>query len=189
METKRNIILDGILGGSPEPILETAEMFRENGYFLQVSILAIPAQLSRFGIYKRYEDQIILKGTGRWVGMENHNRVYNELSTTLIALEESGYIDCIQVFTRSASTSDFSLLHEKKRKVSRWQWPPAQSVMTWDHPEPAFTALRDSRNRPWTSEEQTAFLLAVQAVAEQMRRRGANQADIDTFYRHVEWTS
>lgn len=190
---KRSLVLDGTLGGSPEPIKETAGMLRENGYFVDINVLAVPERLSRFGIYKRYEDQVARRGSGRWVGMENHDRVYKEIPITLIVLENSDHVDCVQVFTRALnsllsytiigsyaqaqalSISGFSIL--SKNEIAR--------PSPWGN-LPAATTLTQGRNRSWTTEEQSAFSVAVETVAEQMRRRGANQEDIANFYRYVE---
>ncbi len=55
VETKRNLILDGTLAGDPTPILATMQRLREAGCFLQVSVLAVPAWVSQFGIYNKYK--------------------------------------------------------------------------------------------------------------------------------------
>lgn len=173
-----NLILDGTLGGSPEPILQTMYMLREKGYHLRVCLLAVQACKSRFGIYKRYEDQVALRGSGRWVGMEGHDRQYDEIPKTLALLESQKIIDRIQIYARPSSPLAPPLLYDNQLRDKVWDYPPEATKALWD-----------GRNRPWTPDEQAAFSMAVQAVAEQMRQRGVNQADIDTFYRYVEWTS
>ncbi|MCY7357116.1 MAG: zeta toxin family protein, partial [Rudanella sp.] len=56
VESGRNLILDGTLGGDSAPILQTMKQLKTSGYSVQLSILAVPARLSRLGIYKHYED-------------------------------------------------------------------------------------------------------------------------------------
>lgn len=175
IETKRNILLDGTLGGNPAPILKTIQLLRKGGYQVQVSVLAVPARLSRFGIYKRYEDQVALKGTGRWVGMQNHDRLYDEVPKTLILLETKKVVDQIQIYARPINQATPALLYDNRLKDGQWVSLPAVT-----------TALTEGRNRTWTAQEQDAFLAAVQAVAGQMRQRGADQEAIETFYRYVE---
>ena len=176
METRCNVILDGTLGGNPAPIQATMQRLREASYYLQISVLAVPARLSRLGIYKRYEDQIVLKEIGRWVGMENHDRLYDEIPKTLTLLETEKAIDEVQIFRRPTGSSP-PLLYQNSLQNGQWQHPPT-----------AETALAESRNRPWTAEEQNAFLAAVQTVAGQRQRRGVGQGEIANFCRYVECT-
>lgn len=178
IKTHRNLILDGTLGGNPAPIQATMQMLREAGYDIQISILAIPARLSRFGIYKRYEDQIALKGSGRWVGIETHDRQYKEIPKTLALLESDECIDRIQIYTRPTGPLAPALLYNNVVEDAHWQRPPA-----------VVDALTEGRNLTWTPEEENAFSAAVETVGGQMRRRGVSEEDIANFYRYVECLS
>ena len=175
VDTRRNLILDGTLGGNPEPIRETMRMLRQAGYYLQLSILAVPARLSRLGIYKRYEDQVALKGTGRWVGMENHDRLYDEIPRTLALLESEKAVDQIQIFGRPTALSPPPLLYDNRLIDGNWQEPPT-----------ATQALADRRNQRWSADEQSAFRETVLSVSEQLRRRSASLTDIAAFFHYVE---
>ena len=175
VNTKRNLILDGTLGGNPAPIRETMQMLRSAGYQIQLSVLAVPARLSRSGIYKRYEDQVALRGTGRWVGMENHERLYDEIPRTLALLEREIAVDRIEIFGRPTGLSTPPLLYENQLTNGDWQEPAT-----------AVQALADGRNRRWSADEQAAFRQAAQSISQQMRRRGALPADITAFFRYVE---
>lgn len=174
VETNRNLILDGTLGGSPDPIRETMRMLRDAGYYLQLSVLAVSARLSRLGIYKRYEDQVALKGTGRWVGMENHDRLYDEIPRTLALLENEKAVDQIQIFGRPTGLSNPYLLYDNRLTNGHWKAPPT-----------SVQALTAGRNRPWLVNEQAAFRATAQSVREQMRQRGASPADIAAFFKYV----
>lgn len=175
VETKRNLILDGTLGGNPDPIRATMRMLREAGYYIQLSILAVPARLSRLGIYKRYEDQVALKGVGRWVGMENHDRLFNEIPRTLALLEREKAVDQIQIFGRPNGLLPPPLLYDNRLINGDWQTPPT-----------AAQTLAEKRNRPWAADERAAFQETAQSVSQQMRQRGALPADIAAFFAYVE---
>ena len=175
VESKRNLILDGTLGGNPDPIRETMRMLRNADYYLQLCILAVPARLSRLSIYKRYEDQVALKGTGRWVGMENHDRLYDEIPRTLALLESEKAVDQIQIFGRPTGLSYPSLLYTNRLTNGEWEDSPM-----------AVQALTERRNQRWSTNEQDAFRLAVQSVGEQMRQRGALPDAIAAFFSHVD---
>jgi len=95
-----NLILDGTLGGSSEPILKTMHVLQAKGYRMQVCMLAVPARKSRFGIYERYEDHIAKKGSGRWVGLKTHDQQYNDIPKTLALLESKKAVDQVQVYAR-----------------------------------------------------------------------------------------
>ena len=173
INTARNLLLDGTLGGSAEPVLATMNLLREAGYNLHVSILAVPARLSRFGIYERFERQTAQKGSGRWVGLETHDRQYDEIPKTLALLEDKKIVDQIQIYARPVGLS--SLQYDNQLKDGQWVQTPN-----------ALHALTNARDRVWTSEEQAAFAGSVRKVAEQMRQRGVSQNDIDNFHRYVE---
>ena len=175
IDTKRNLILDGTLGGNPDLIRTTMRMLCDAGYAIQLSILAVPARLSRLGIYKRYEDQVELKGTGRWVGMENHDRLYDEIPRTLALLESEKAVDQIQLFGRPTGLSPPPLLYDNRLINGNWEKPSM-----------VVEALDEKRNRAWTADEQTAFRQAAQSVSEQMRQRGALPAKIAAFFGHVD---
>lgn len=170
-----NLILDGTLGGSSEPILKTIHTLQEKGYRIQVCILAVPARKSRFGIYERYEDHIAKRGSGRWVGLATHDWQYEDIPKTLTLLESTKAVDQIQIYARPTGILAPPLLYDNQVNDGHWQQPPA-----------AVNALRVGRDRPWTTEEQNTFLMAVEVVVEQMRQRGVSQEDIESFYRYVE---
>ena len=175
VETKRNLILDGTLGGNPDPIRETMRMLRDAGYSLQLSVLAVPARLSRLGIYKRYEDQLALKGAGRWVGMANHDRLYEEILRTLALLESEKAVDHIQIFGRPTGLLNFPFLYDNRITKGDWEKPPT-----------AVYSLVKGRNQRWIIDEQVAFREAGQSVSERMRQRGASLADVVAFLNYTD---
>lgn len=137
-ESGRNLILDGTLGGDPRPIRQTMQQLREKGYTIQLSILAVPAVSSRLGIYKRYENQIERKGQGRWVGMDNHDKLYAQIPQTVALMETEQVVDRIHIYGRSIGSVS-PLLHENWLENGEWHIPPR-----------AAEALEECRNRPWS---------------------------------------
>jgi len=137
--------------------------------------LAVPARKSRFGIYDRYENHIARRDSGRWVSLATHDRQYEDIPKTLTLLESTKAVDQIQIYARPTETLAPPLLYDNQINDGYWQQPLS-----------AVNALIEGRDRPWTTEEQDAFLMAVEIVAGQMRQRGVRQEDIASFYRYVE---
>jgi RimJ/RimL family protein N-acetyltransferase len=171
-ESGRNLILDGTLGGDPAPIRQTMQQLRERGYSVQLSILAVPALLSRLGIYKRYEDQLKMYGIGRWVGMATHDNQYLQIPQTVTLLESEKIVDSIQLYGRS--TGDVPPLHhENWLENGDWQSPPR-----------AADALNTARHQPWSAQEQIAYRAAVEQLEEQMTTRNADQEYLQSLDNH-----
>lgn len=160
-ESGRNLILDGTLGGDPAPICQTMQQLREKGYVIQLSILAIPARLSRLGIYEQYEDQIQDKGQGCWVEMDNHDKLYAQIPQTITLLETEKVVDRIYIYGRFIGSIS-PLLHENWLENGEWHTPPR-----------AAEALDESRNRPWSMAENNAYQAVSQLLKEKMVSRNA----------------
>jgi RimJ/RimL family protein N-acetyltransferase/energy-coupling factor transporter ATP-binding protein EcfA2 len=171
---RRDVLLDGTLGGHAELIVQTMRRFKEKGYLLKACVLSVPARLSRFGIYKRYEDQITKHGFGRWVGLAAHDRQYDDIPNTLTRLETEKIVDQIQLYERPTHSGIPKLLYNNQLVDDLWVRPPQVAQV-----------LAETRNRNWTRKEQQAFSLAVQLVYRSMRQRGTSVGEQLTFYKHV----
>ncbi|MBO0939410.1 GNAT family N-acetyltransferase [Fibrella sp. HMF5335] len=167
---KRNLLLDGTLGGNPAPILATMKRLRSAGYTIQVSVLAVPAEQSRLGIYRRYEDQLTIKGAGRWVGMETHNRVFNEIPQNLALFQQQLVVDQIHLYARPKGSGVPEELYSNTGIAGEWQAQPE-----------ALVRLKNYRERKLTEIEQTEHKYVTEKLLERMTLRGASQPFIDGF--------
>ena len=165
VDSSRNLILDGTLGGDPDRILQTIKDLFDKGYSIQLGILAVPALLSRLGIYERYETQIVLKGIGCWVGMETHDRLYEEIPRTITLLEASACVDRIHIYGRSTSSNGPPLLYENWVEAGHWHTTPR-----------AANILTECRNRPWSLVEQKAYQTALSWLKTRLEARQADEA-------------
>ena len=177
IENKRNLLLDGTLGGNPIPILTTMQRLHSEEYTIQVSVLAVPAEQSRLGIYKRYEDQLTLKGAGRWVGMENHDRLMGEIAANLALLEGNSIVEHSQLYARPKGAAPPALLYDNRRVPGQWDWQ--ETPMALD-------VLRKYRNEWLTDLERAEHERVTQKLVAQMTLRGASQAAIDAFLAAVK---
>ena len=178
IKTRRNLLLDGTLGGNLAPILATMQRLRSEGYSIQVSVLAVPAEQSRLGIYKRYEDQLALKGSGRWVGMETHNRVYEEIPKNLALFQQQQLIDEVTVFTRPVGNQPPGLIYEDKLINGTWESEPK-----------AGQALEAHRNRLLTYAEYKAHKIEVKDVQWQLEQTTFDLKKSREFLAHVGQTA
>lgn len=171
---RRHTLLDGTLGGPVEPILETMQQFRQAGYVIWVGIMAVPAYQSRLGIYQRYEDQLALKGSGRWVGMATHDRVFEEIPQNLDLFQQQSVVDQIQLYARPKGAEPPALLYDNHRATGQRQ------------PDPMIlTVLRKNRNQWLTKIERAEHKYVTATLLERMTLRGASQAAIDDFVNAV----
>ncbi|TAE31645.1 MAG: GNAT family N-acetyltransferase [Cytophagales bacterium] len=173
-ESGRNLILDGTLEGTPDPILQTMQQLRERGYTIQLSILAVPAVSSRLGIYKRYENQIEREGQGRWVGMETHDRLYAQIPQTITLLETEQAIDRIHIYGRSIGSVS-PLLYENWLENGKWHIALQAS-----------NALEECRNRPWSMVEKKRHIADLQLVKWLALNRNADPNHCDAITNQPE---
>lgn len=175
IENKRNLLLDG----TPAPILATMQRLREAGYAIHVSILAVPAEQSRLGIYKRYEDQLLLKGSGRWrsdvsVGMETHNRVFEEIPQNLALFRGQSVVDQIEIYARPKGSNSPQQLYNDTCVNGEWQ---AESAVV--------ATLKKYREQALTTLERAAHEQSIHDILAQMTRRDASRVNVNDFLNAV----
>ena len=103
VEERRSIVLDGTFGSSDQKMIaETFRMFKENKYETQLWVLAVPAELSKLGIYLRNEMQIMQTGAGRFVSMKVHDLNYQNIPDNIGMSVHSSWVDQVCIFSRSA---------------------------------------------------------------------------------------
>lgn len=84
-----------------EVVEQTARRFREAGYEVEATVLAVPAEQSRLGIVSRYVDQLHTTGAGRWTPAAVHDAAVKNLPHALERLQAGGLADRIGIRTRS----------------------------------------------------------------------------------------
>lgn len=99
LEGKRNILEEGTLRGGGEVFVRYANRMQEQGYKVELRILAVAPEESRLGVYKRYEDQLSAGNRGaRFVPDSYHDQTCNAMIGTVQALESVA--DRVVVVTR-----------------------------------------------------------------------------------------
>ncbi len=175
---RKNILLDGTLEGNVEPIRQTIEQLRQNGYVIGISVMAVPAYQSRLGIYQRYLDQVVREGHGRWVGMGTHDSVYGHLPDRIDHLAQQQLIDEITVFARPVGNQPPKLIYGNRLTSGNWESKPE-----------AGQALEAYRNRLLTYAEYKTHKAVVRDVQWQLEQTAHVPEKLREFLAHVEQTA
>lgn len=85
-KNKFSLIIDSTLGGKVEANRQTIGLLKDNGYQVHLRVMAVPGNVSKLGIYERYEHQLGKTGSARWTRMEDHNERYIRLPVVLAEL-------------------------------------------------------------------------------------------------------
>lgn len=96
---KWNIILEGTLRTAELPIKE-AKGFKENGYFVELYVVAVKPEKSYLGTLERYEEMIAKGRVPRMTPKEHHDLVVNNIGNNLEIIYNSKAFDNIKLFDR-----------------------------------------------------------------------------------------
>lgn len=94
-----DVVIETAMTG-PDGFADPARRFRDNGYTIEVAILAVPAAQSRLGILHRYDEQLQAHGHGRLVTPENHDNCYRGMLQTADAIDRDRAADVVTVYRR-----------------------------------------------------------------------------------------
>lgn len=157
-----NIRYEGSLQ-DPAGTLNRLADLKEKGYSVEVQIVATHERESSLSIYKRYEDERLENGYGRYVPQEMHDKSYAMLPETIKQIEEHQAADRIQIFNRQGEC-----LHDNRLEDGRWTNPGSAD------------ALQKGRDIELTPEQIKDYADRWQErVFKPMEERGAPQEEID----------
>ncbi len=74
---------------NPSVATGTAQLFRENGFRVQVNLVAVPAPISHLSIADRFVSGIQEHGHGRFTSVDAHDSAMSSLPATMKALQEA----------------------------------------------------------------------------------------------------
>lgn len=96
---KWNVIIEGTLRTSELPIRE-AEGLHENGYSVELCIVAVKPEKSRLGTLERYEDMIEKGRVPRITPKEHHDLVVEKIPDNLNVIYQEKAFDIIKIYDR-----------------------------------------------------------------------------------------
>ena len=120
IRNRRNIIFEGTMRNQ-EPLMSTIVRLNEEGYRIDVFVMAVNASTSRLGAQERYEAQKELVGYGRWTSIKSHDEAAQNLANTVAAIEAISPIDSLSVFNRNKEclyTSDYAEVERSVRRTA-----------------------------------------------------------------------
>ena len=96
---KWNVILEGTLRKAELPIRE-AKDFKENGYSVELYVVAVKPEKSYLATLQRYEEMIVRGRIPRMTPKEHHDLVVNDIGNNLEIIYNSKTFDNIKLFDR-----------------------------------------------------------------------------------------
>ena len=96
---KWNVILEGTLRKAELPIRE-AKDFKENGYSVELWVVAVKPEKSYLATLQRYEEMIVRCRIPRMTPKEHHDLVVNDIGDNLEIIYNSKAFDNIKLFDR-----------------------------------------------------------------------------------------
>ncbi len=153
---KWNVILEGTLRKAELPIRE-AKDFKENGYSVELYVVAVKPEKSRLGTLQRYEEMMAKGRFPRMTPKEHHDLVVNNIGNNLEIIYNSKAFDNIKLFDR-----ENYLLYNYKENPD---------INPKD-------ILNKEFNRVWKKEEIEEFKEKWDNLIDTMRNRGASREEI-----------
>ena len=119
ISNKYSFIFEGTLKNTR--ILERMKECKEQGFIVEVKVMATSNIESLLSIFERYEKEVEIIGNGRIVSVDQHNDAYYNVPDTLKAIEESPYCDIITVYGRGETPTKPKLVYSSLSKNSKYQ--------------------------------------------------------------------
>ena len=101
IENKYNIMVEGTMR-NPQVPYNTAKMFKENGYEVEILAISAPSIFTELGLYNRYQEEINFQGWGRLAEIESHNSAVTGILSSLDLLYNEKAADKIHLYSYQA---------------------------------------------------------------------------------------
>ena len=101
IENKYNIMVEGTMR-NPQVPYNTAKMFKENGYEVEILAISAPSVFTELGLYNRYQEEINFQGWGRLAEIESHNSAVSGILASLDLLYNEKAVDKIHLYSYQA---------------------------------------------------------------------------------------
>ena len=101
IENKYNIMVEGTMR-NPQVPYNTAKMFKENGYEVEILAISAPSVFTELGLYNRYQEEINFQGWGRLAEIESYNLAVSGILASLDLLYKEKTADKIHLYSYQA---------------------------------------------------------------------------------------
>jgi hypothetical protein len=112
VKNKFNVIVEGTMRNADVP-MNTAKIFRQNGFKVYACVVAAHPALTELGIYRRYNEQVIKIGVGRLADVNVHNEAVTGLLNSMNQLYQSKSVDYIHIYSYLAKKEVAKLFLEE----------------------------------------------------------------------------
>ena len=148
---KYNLIVEGTLRTAEVP-LKTAKELKEKGYRTELCVMAVKPEISYESTILRYENAIEAGETPRATSKEHHDIVVDRIVANLDTIHQSGFFDCISIYTRDKGCIYSSDISDKKpsdveKSILFGQWSVYEKNNLRDIVQ-QIRMLKQSRNAP-----------------------------------------
>lgn len=158
---KRNVIMDGTLREKGH-ISNEIKGYKNEGYIVELNLLATHERFSHTSIFERYEGGIKTTGIGRYVDPGFHKAAYNAIPETVKDIENNKRADRIRVWNRN-----YQVIFENHLDKGQWEKKPE-----------GLKAFQDERDRPPTLDEIRQLQAARVNTLTMMSARSATPEEI-----------
>lgn len=135
-EGRRNLVIDGTMR-DPVATRDLANRLHENGYAVDARIMAVSPETSLDRARLRFEEQVAVRGTGRFVNTDQHDAAYKAIPTSVAMLERDKVVDSIRLYDAGQK-----VIYDNRLDKGEWTKAPQ-----------ATAALEIERARPLTFAE------------------------------------
>lgn len=114
IKNKYNIIVEGTMR-NPQIPLNTAKLFKENGFKVEALAISAPSIFTELGVYIRYQEEINIQGWGRLADINSYYSAVEGLPLSLDTLYKEKAVDKIHLYSYQAEKhiSSYELIDGK----------------------------------------------------------------------------
>lgn len=152
MENRMHVVLESAMR-YPSEFEDVARRFLDEGYRVEVALVAVPESVSRLGILERYWEGVRDSGRGRLVDPEIHGETYRGVLRGAGAVDAGGLVHFACALRRDGA----GVYINQVDTVGAWQRPPGLAQ-----------AVDQERSRTWTVPEARSFLTAVRRLSREL---------------------
>ncbi|RQO30409.1 hypothetical protein DBR32_12635 [Taibaiella sp. KBW10] len=173
-ENRLNYILETTFS-SGERLNETIREMKDNGFEVDIMLLAVSPKLSLLGTYIRYEENLQEQGLGRKVSKDAHDVRFEAIPTTIAAISRKRLFDNISIYARSIILEYTSLVEGV--------------TLVAHNPVDIMEVYKEEVLRSWSPKLQEYYLKSCTKVLQMMERRSASLPETDRFKMELNLTA
>lgn len=132
-----------LVGQNPGPVVAKLRELKNEGYRIELRVIALHEAISRADIINRYEEERYQSGVGRRVDEAIHNTGYHNCVTTLKIIEQNKFAHSIVVIDRMNN------IFYEKQLLDNNEWSNKK--------ESAYFALKEARDVAISSKEDASY--------------------------------